>query len=164
MKIPVTLNGQKTILEANPDTPLSLVLRSNKLFSVKKGGKIGSNSFCTILLDDKPVPSDIIPFALVKNTTIITLEYFMQTDDYKDIAAGFLQAGIKLCGYCNADKIFTAWDIIKNSSRPSIDEIKMAIANMSFCCTNERTYIAGIRNASALRNKRFIGTKRNVRK
>ena len=114
-------------------------------------------------MDGKPVPSDIIPFAIIRNSNIVTLEYFAQTDAYKYIEEGFEQAGIKLCGYCNADKIFTAWSIIKTSSRPSLEEIELAISNMSFCCTNKTAYISGIRFASAIRNK-HIGNTRNVRK
>ena len=112
MKLSVTLNGKKQQLEAEPQTPLSQVLRTLGLFSIKKTGQNGTGCSCTILLNGKPVPSDIIPFAIVKNSKIMTLEYFEQTENFQYISKGFEQAGVKLCGYCNSGMIFMAHDIM----------------------------------------------------
>lgn len=163
MKVSVRLNGERIILEANPENSLSLVLRRLKLFSVKEFGQNGLGSCSTILMNGKPVPSDIIRFAIVRNAEIVTLEYFMQTPDYKDIITGFEQAGVKLCGYCNPGKIFTAYDIIQTYSRPTMEELENAVSAMTYCCTNKKAYISGIRNAINLRKKR-IGNTRNVEK
>ncbi|QTQ11980.1 ferredoxin [Treponema parvum] len=163
MKLQVKLNGQNQALDASPDASLAEVLRSLHLFSIKKSGQNGSGSSCTILLNGKPVPGDIIPIAVLKNANIVTLEHFMQTEDYKDIKEGFEQEGINLCGYCNAGKIFTAWDIIQTYKRPTAEEIEAAVSGMSFCCTNKKAYITGIRRAILLRTKR-IGNMRNGRR
>ena len=55
MKIPVTINGKKIILDENPDEKLLFVLRKQKLISVKIGCEAGKCGFCTVLLNDKPV-------------------------------------------------------------------------------------------------------------
>lgn len=163
MKQTVILNGTKRTLSAEPQTPLSDVLRSEGLLSVKKTGQRGLGCSCTILLDGKPVPSDIIPFAIIKNANIQTLEYFSSTEDFQNITKGFEQAGIKLCGYCNSGMIFTAYDIMQNSQRPTLQEIEKSTIGLSFCCTNRKAFIAGIRCAISYRAKRS-GNGRNVRK
>ncbi|MCR4627737.1 MAG: ferredoxin [Treponema sp.] len=159
MKLSVTLNGQKQILEAEPQTSLCQVLRDLGFTSVKNSGKNGLALSCTILLDGTPVPSDIIPFAIINNADIVTLEYFKTTEDYKDIENGFEQAGINLCGYCNSGMIFTAYDIIKTYQRPTIQEIEDN-SSISYCCTSKKAFIAGVRSAIAFRTRR-TGSFRN---
>ena len=83
MKIPVTINGKKIILDENPDEKLLFVLRKQKLISVKIGCEAGKCGFCTVLLNDKPVSSCLIPVGIVKDCTIETLEYFSKSKEYK---------------------------------------------------------------------------------
>ena len=64
MKIPVTINGKKIILDENPDEKLLFVLRKQKLISVKIGCEAGKCGFCTVLLNDKPVSSCLIPVGI----------------------------------------------------------------------------------------------------
>lgn len=160
MKITVTLNGKKQALEAEPQLSLCQVLRSIGFTSVKNTGKNGLGFSCTVLLDKKPVPSDIIPFAIVNNSDIVTLEYFQTTEDYKDIENGFEQAGIKLCGYCNSGMIFTAYDIIQTFQRPTVQEIEECLQGIPYCCTSKKSLIAGIRCAIAFKSRR-TGSLRN---
>ncbi len=163
MIIPFILNGKKIVLEVDPAEKLLDVLRRQRLFSVKKGCTGVCCSSCTVLLDNKPVPSCLVPVFLVKDLPVITLEYFIQTENYRDIEKGFQKAGIHLCGYCNPGKIFTAWNIIQTYSRPTHRDLYEAIAHMTYCCTDRDTYINGILNAIQARNER-TGSKRNVRK
>ena len=102
MKIPIILNGEKTIIDANGDEKLLSVLRNLNLFSAKNGCEEGKCGYCTVLLDDKPVNSCLIPIGIIRDCSIVTLEFFKKTKDYEDIMKGFSQAGINLCGYCNA--------------------------------------------------------------
>ena len=37
MKIPFTLNNENIVVDTNPDTALSAILRGNAIFSAKKG-------------------------------------------------------------------------------------------------------------------------------
>ncbi len=163
MIIPLTLNGKKVMLDTNPGEKLVDTLRRQKLVSVKKGCEQGCCGSCTVLLNGAPVPSCIIPVVLVKDCAVVTLEYFMHTDGYNDIQNGFAKAGIQLCGFCDAGKIFTAWDIMQNYSRPSHNDLKEAVSHLPWCCTDQDTYINGILYAIMYRNKR-MGAAQNVRK
>ena len=144
MKIPVTLNGSKIILEANPDESLMQVLHKNGCFSVKSGCTEGFCGACTILLDDKPISSCEIPVGIIKNNDLVTLDYFAKTEEYSYITQGFAKAGIKLCGYCNAGKIFAAYQILKLAKIPTRQEIRDYIGHLSPCCTDQDTLINGI--------------------
>ena len=144
MKIPIIINNTKTVIESQPDKSLLSVLRSMKLFDTKTGCAQGICGNCTILLNGKPVPSCKIPVAIVNDQTVTTLEYFKQTEIYSNIIKGFSKAGIKMCGYCNAGKIFAAYSIITSGKKPVKQFIYEHIKNLSLCCTDTKTLAEGI--------------------
>lgn len=154
MKIPVTLNGEKVILDAQPDEPLLHVLREKKLFSVKKGCGKGRCGFCTILLDEKPVASCLIPVGIVRNASIVTLEHFAKSPEYTDIATGFAQAGVHPCGYCNAARYLTVHSLLSRIYRPSKEELNELADGQTCSCTNRDAFINGVLYATANKHRR----------
>lgn len=153
MKIPLTINDKKTVIESEPDRKLLDILRDLKFLDQKKGCQEGICGSCTVLLNDKPVPSCKIPIAILKDQKIQTLEYFKQSEIYQNISKGFSKAGIKLCGYCNPGKIFAAYSIIKSNKKPTKDFIFYHIKNLSHCCTDLKSLEEGIINAYDLNLK-----------
>ena len=154
MKIPVTLNGTKTILDAHADESLMKVLHKNGCPSVKSGCSGGFCGACTILLDDKPAASCKIPAGIVRNSDIVTLDYFVKTEEYNTIMGGFQKAGIKLCGYCTAGKVFSAYQILKMTKMPTRQEITDYVKAFSPCCTDIETLVNGIIYAIQISNRR----------
>ena len=154
MKIPVTLNGSKIILDAHADESLMKVLHKNGCPSVKSGCSSGFCGACTILLDDHPAAACKIPAGIVRNSDIVTLDYFVKTEEYASIMSGFQKAGIKLCGYCTAGKVFSAYQILKMSKMPTRQEITDYVKSLSPCCTDLETLVNGIIYAIQISNKR----------
>ncbi|MBP3365400.1 MAG: 2Fe-2S iron-sulfur cluster binding domain-containing protein [Treponema sp.] len=154
MKIPLYLNNKKIVLSAEPTDSLLSVLRREKLYSVKCGCQKGRCGNCMVLLDDTAVESCLIPVGIVRDCKIVTLEYFKNDPYYQDIVTGFSQAGINLCGYCSAGKIFTAYSVLKKFYRPSLDQIYSAIKNLDSCCTDFSTLTNGILYAVAAKHTR----------
>jgi len=152
MNVPVTLNGNKTILEAPADETLMSVLRRIGCASVKCGCGQGMCGSCTVLLNDSPVATCKIPLGIIQNADIVTLEYFERTKEYSIIIKGFELAGIKLCGLCDAGKIFSAYQLLKMSRIPSRDEIREQVRSLAPCCTDLNTLINGILIAIDIRD------------
>ncbi len=156
MKIPVTLNGTKTILDAHADESLMKVLHKNGCTSVKSGCSSGFCGSCTILLDDHPVASCKIPAGIVRNCDIVTLDYFVKTEEYSIIMSGFQKAGIKLCGYCTAGKVFSAYQILKSPKMPKREEIADYVKALSPCCTDLETLVNGILYSIQIFNRKQL--------
>lgn len=152
MNVPVTLNGNKTILEAPADETLMSVLRRIGCASVKCGCGQGMCGSCTVLLNDSPVATCKIPLGIIQNADIVTLEYFERTKEYSIIIKGFELAGIKLCGLCDAGKIFSAYQLLKMIRIPSRDEIREQVRSLAPCCTDLNTLINGILIAIDIRD------------
>ena len=56
------------------------------------------------------------------------------TEDYQDIKAGFNSAGVELCGYCNAGKIFEAYEIISKHEKPEKEFISKQVSYFPCNC------------------------------
>ena len=123
MKIPVILNDTQTVLEADPSETLVKVLRNLGYVSVKHGCNTASCGACQVLLDGKAVASCHIPVGIIKDCSITTLEHFSKSDIYSSIIKGFDRAGITLCGYCNAGKIFAAYEVLTTIVQPTREKI-----------------------------------------
>lgn len=162
MKIPVILNNKKTILDAEPQEKLLTVLRRLNLYSVKCGCENGFCGNCMILVDSKPMCSCTVTTGSIRNCQIETLESFKTNPIYTDIINGFTQAGMHLCGYCDAGKIFTAYELLVKYQHPSIEEIFSAIKNLGTCCTDRDTFTNGI--LYAVSNKHSREAKLNGKK
>ena len=162
MKIPVTLDGEKTLLEALPYEKLINVLRRGGRLSAKCGCGEGVCGACTVCLDGKAVPSCIVPAALARDTDIVTLDAFTKTEDYGDIAKGFNKAGIRLCGYCNAGKIFAAQTVLNTAVKPARKLIAEQVSLLSPCCTNTDMLVDGILYAFDFRVQR-MGAQKNAK-
>lgn len=144
MKIPVTLNCIRTILDEQPDEILAKVLHRRGCSSVKSGCMEGACGSCTVLINDIPSAACKIPVGLVKDMDIITLDYFEKSEIYSVIMEGFNKAGIKLCGYCNAGKIFSTYQILRSSKIPTREDIKEHMKHLSSCCTDLETLVNGV--------------------
>lgn len=163
MKISFEINSQKISIEENPKKKLSEFLRENNYFSVKIDCNKGICSSCTILLNDTPMLSCLIPLAEVEDTKITTLESFIKTEDYADIEKAFKQLGINFCGYCNSGKIFMTYNLIKNNTHLLIEKIIKEISFFTCNCVDLETFANGIYLASAIRRNRLKDVKHENR-
>lgn len=144
MKLTVKLNGNDTELEAAPEEPLMNVLRRYSISSIKCGCNEGHCGSCAVLLNDEVVATCKIPFGIIRNASIVTLDYFSRTEEYDAISKGFDLANIKLCGYCNSGKYLTAYHIITKNKTINKTEIESQIKNLAPCCTDMATLTKGI--------------------
>ena len=78
--IKLTVNGRAHQIDVDPDTPLLYVLRNDlELNAAKFGCGLGQCGACTVLLDDKPVFSCLVPVAALGERKVRTLEGLPKT-------------------------------------------------------------------------------------
>lgn len=164
MKVLLTIDSDKQTFDVEGSESLRDVLRQNNYTSIKCGCDEGKCGCCTVLLDGIPIPSCKIPIGILHNNDIITLKHFMADNTYKDITQGFSKAGISLCGFCNAGKIFAAGNIISKYANPSDDIIFSEVSGLAHCCTDTETLIKGIKYAIEIHKKRLDDDKKQQEK
>jgi len=137
MRIRFHLNNQAVEVEADANERLVDVLRREfSLLSVRKSCMQGTCGSCTVLLNDHPVPSCMIPVFAVAGKNIITLEAFSATSEYKDIISAFEKEGITLCTFCSAATVLTAHSIVQKHWNPTDEQIRNAYIGIACRCTD----------------------------
>lgn len=161
MKVKFKLNGKEVRVEAEPNERLIYVLRRQfGLKSVKPGSPDGLCGSSIVLMNDKPAPSCLIPIFNVEETEIVTLEYFKTTEDFMLIKNCFAQAGVELCGYCDAGKIFLTYAIMNAgldyNQKDFSDRVKKYYAGSLCRCTSLEDLLKAVNKLIMLprRNKR----------
>lgn len=156
MVIPFELNGTMVSADFNPGERLVQILRRTfGLLGTKEGCLSGRCGSCMVLMNNKPLPSCIVPVFQIQNASIVTLENFSKTEDYQDIMQGFETAGVLMCGYCNAGKIFIAQTILSGNLRPIKEEIREMLSGNMCRCTSIEDLVTGVKNAGSIRRKRL---------
>lgn len=146
MKIRFYLNNEAVEIEAEADERLSDVLRRDfGLLSVRRSCMQGTCGSCTVLLNDHPVPSCMLPIFAATGQNIITLESFSTTQEYKDIITAFEKEGITLCGFCSAGIILTAHSIVQKHWNPTDEQIRDAYIGIVCRCTDIVSIIAALK-------------------
>jgi carbon-monoxide dehydrogenase small subunit len=158
MVIKFILNGDDVTLNADADTRLIDILRDNfGLMGAKAGCLSGNCGVCFVLFNGKAAPSCIIPAFNLRGSEIITIEGFVQNDEYQDIAAGFAQARVEFCGYCDTAKIFAAAALLEQRPSPGREEILAAFSGIKCRCVDPESLVSGVLAAAEFRQRRLYG-------
>ncbi len=150
----LNLNNNIVNIESDKDETLLSVLRNENITSVKCGCTKGMCGSCTVLINNKPVPSCLVPIGSLTNQNIVTLEHFSLTEEFDDIIQGLDKANVKLCGFCNAGKIFAIHDIINQNENPNRSDIIRRMRTFSCLCVSIESLIEAIFKAFDIRLER----------
>jgi carbon-monoxide dehydrogenase small subunit len=158
MVIKFILNGDDVSLNTDADARLLDILRNDfGLIGAKAGCLSGNCGMCFVLFNGKAAPSCIIPAFSLRKSEIITIEGFVQHDEYQDIAAGFAQARVEFCGFCDTAKIFAAEALLEQRPNPGREEILAAFSGIKCRCAEPESLVSGVLAAAEFRQRRLYG-------
>jgi carbon-monoxide dehydrogenase small subunit len=158
MTIGFILNGEDVVIRSEANVRLIDILRGNfGLLGAKNGCLIGKCGLCAVIFNGSLCHSCLVPAFRVRGSEIITIEGFSQTVEYQDIMAGFSQAGIQSCGYCETSKILNAGTLLDRIKRPSPQEVLNAFNSIKCRCTDPDQLVEGIEKTVDIRQRRLYG-------
>ncbi len=136
------LNGAPVDVVAHPLKRLLDVLREDcGLTGTKEGCGEGECGACTVLIEDEPVVSCLVPFAQVAGAEITTIEGL--GGDHP-LQRAFAEEGGAQCGICTPGMIMAA---IALGPDPSLDDIRADLAGNLCRCTGYEAIYRAIQNA-----------------
>lgn len=136
--IKLTVNGKTHDLEVEGDTPLLWVIRDEVgLTGTKFGCGVGACGACTVLLDDEPARSCVLPLSAVAGKSITTIEG-LSADKSHPVQKAWIAESVPQCGYCQSGMILTAAVLLKRKTQPTDSEIDSAMTNICRCGTYDR--------------------------
>lgn len=152
--ITLTVNGRQHQVDADSTTPLLYLLRDNlELNGARFGCGLGQCGACTVLIDDKPVLSCIVPAVAAQGRRITTLEGLGTLDKPGPLQRAFIEEQAAQCGYCIPGMIMRAQALLQRNPSPSESEIREHMrTNLCRCGTHLRILAAVRRAAGALRS------------
>jgi aerobic-type carbon monoxide dehydrogenase small subunit (CoxS/CutS family) len=123
---------------------LDVVREQCALTGTKEGCGEGECGACTVLIDDEPVCSCLVPFAQVEDADVRTIEGL--GGDHPLQHAFMNEVGAQ-CGICTPGMIMASLSIARDAS---LDDIKVALSgNLCRCTGYEAIYRAVLKACSA---------------
>ena len=137
--INLRLNGDTRTFDADPATPLLWALRDLLgLTGTKFGCGIGACGACTVHLNGQAVRSCITSIGDVGDQEITTIEG-LSADGTHPVQRAWVANNVPQCGYCQAGQIMQAAALLKDTPKPSDQQITDAMSgNVCRCGTYQR--------------------------
>mgnify|MGYP001813270038 FL=1 len=128
------INGTDHTVDVPPDTPLLWVLRDNlDLVGTKYSCGIGVCGSCTVLVNNVPMRSCVMPAISMAGMEITTIEGLDPAGEHP-VQKAWDEEDVAQCGYCQAGQILTASALLQQNPNPSDDEIDSAMAGVMCRC------------------------------
>jgi nicotinate dehydrogenase subunit A len=148
----LNVNGRAVTIDSwDPEQPLLYVLRNSLgLHSAKFGCGLGQCGACTVLVNGKAERSCSISIKRVAGRTVTTLEGLGTPQKPGRMQAAFIAEQAAQCGYCTNGMIMAAESLLKQTPKPTREQVKQGLAgNLCRCGTHARILSAVLRAAKA---------------
>jgi len=142
--ITLRVNGASHPLDIDPSTPLLYALRDDLgLHGAKFGCGLGQCGACTVLVDNKPAFSCLIPVAALERRAVRTIESLGSAERPGPLQKAFIEHQAAQCGYCIAGMIMRAQALLEATPHPTDAEIRAQLEpNLCRCGTHMRILAA----------------------
>ena len=134
----LAINGKSLSVEADADTPLLWVLRDHlNLIGTKFGCGVAQCGACTVHMNGNAVRSCVFPVSAVSDNEITTIEGLSETGDHP-LQQAWIELDVSQCGYCQAGQLMAAASLLKETPKPSDEQIDTVMTNICRCGTHVR--------------------------
>ena len=151
--VELNVNGKPQEMLVKPGSTLLGTLRETLgLTAAKRGCDVGTCGTCTVIVDDKPMMSCMIPVETVNGSAVETLEGRSGADGEVDgLQASFLENFATQCGFCTPGMIVAGRALLEENPAPTRDEVVTAISGNVCRCTGYESIVTAILDAAEQR-------------
>jgi putative selenate reductase molybdopterin-binding subunit len=150
MMIQFSLNGRDLQVDTQPAELLLECLRRLGCWSVKHGCETGECGACLILLDDRLVPSCLLPAAHADGHHILTTEGLAEGTELHPIQAAFMDTGAIQCGYCTPGMLLATKSLLDKERTPDLEQAREALSAVLCRCTGYVKPVESVLRAAAI--------------
>jgi isoquinoline 1-oxidoreductase alpha subunit len=146
------LNGKPQSYDGDPAMPLLWYVRDIAgLSGTKFGCGMGLCGACTVHRNGKAVRSCSTPMSAVAGEQIVTIEAIAAPNNLHPVQIAWIENSVPQCGYCQSGQIMQAVALLKETPKPTDEQIENAMAgNICRCGTYQRIR-AAIKQAAGVK-------------
>ena len=151
MAFMLKINGTPHEVDVDGDTPLLWVLRDVLgMTGTKFGCGKALCGACTVHIDGQAVRSCQTPVDSVGESAVTTIEAIGQAPQGAALQKAWLELEVVQCGYCQSGQIMSAAALLKDTPKPTDNDIDAALSgNVCRCGTYQRIR-AAIKHAAGV--------------
>lgn len=148
-KFTLDVNGKSREIDVDPEMPLLWVLRDELgMTGTKFGCGIAQCGACTVHIDGQATRSCVTPVEAAVGSKIVTIE-MVEGAEAKAIQSAWIKHDVPQCGYCQSGQIMSAVALLRETPKPTDEDIDAAMSgNICRCATYHRIR-AAIKTAAA---------------
>ena len=151
MTIKLKINGAERSVEAEPGTPLLWGIRDElKLTGTKFGCGVASCGACTVHVDGEPTRSCQTYIEDVEGAEVSTIEAIGDDKIGAAVQQAWKELDVVQCGYCQSGQIMSAVGLLKETPKPTLEEIDAYMDGNACRCATYQRIRAGIQRASEI--------------
>ena len=148
-RIECTVNGEAVDIEVPARRLLADFLRDDlHLTGTKRGCETGTCGACSVLLDGEVVKSCLMLAVQINGRSITTIEGMANGDELHPLQKNFMQCGGLQCGYCTPGFIMASCDLLRNTPRPTTDQVRHGLAGNLCRCTGYTQIVESVLHAA----------------
>ncbi len=134
----LNVNGKQVNVDVEDEMPLLWVLRDELgLTGTKYGCGIAMCGACTVHVDGQPVRSCVMPASAMVGKKITTIEALSPNGSHP-VQKAWVQLQVPQCGFCQSGMIMAAAALLKETKKPTDEQIDAAMNNICRCGTYAR--------------------------
>jgi len=133
------INGKEHSVDVSHDTPLLWVIRETfGLTGTKFGCGMAQCGACTVHLDGEAIRSCVTPVSRAASKEVTTIEG-LPPDVGEPLRQAWIAVDVPQCGYCQSGQIMAAAELLRETPRPTDEDIDEAMSgNICRCGTYHR--------------------------
>jgi nicotinate dehydrogenase subunit A len=150
-QLSLKVNGKTQRFDVDPDCPLLYVLRDNAgLNNPRFGCGLGQCGACTVLVNQVPVRSCMLPVSRAAGKEVVTLEGLGTAQHPHPVQKAFIEAQAFQCGYCLNGWVMTAKALLDKHPHPTDQQIQSAFEGLVCRCGSHVQIAAAVKRAAEM--------------
>jgi carbon-monoxide dehydrogenase small subunit len=150
LHIETTVNDEPAEFLCGPDETLLSALRNGLgLTGSKEGCGTGDCGACSVILNDRLVPSCLVLAAEAENRRVTTIEGVAHGTILHPLQKAFLQEAALQCGICTPGFIVAAKALLDANPNPAEEEVRYWLAGNLCRCTGYDKIVRAVLDAAA---------------
>lgn len=147
------LNGIEKEITCSLTRRLLDVIRIDEgLTGTKESCQEGECGACLVLINDQIYNACLVPMGNVIGKSVMTIEAFAQTGQYKKIEKAFLEAGAVQCGYCTPGMVMATTNLLQSGIDLTEENVREGLAGNLCRCTGYTTIFEAVKSLSEERD------------